>query len=41
MYLFRYNKIVGQVKAIVTKLKELDSRDQFRNTMTTQLLEKL
>lgn len=37
----RYNKLVGQVKAIVSKLKELDSRDHFRNSMTTQILEKL
>lgn len=33
--------MVGQIKAIIAKMKELDSRDQFRNAMTTQMLEKL
>lgn len=40
-YNCRYNRIVGQIKAIVAKLKELNSTDQFRITTTTQMLEKL
>ena len=41
LYYCSYNKLVGQVKAIVARLKELDSKDPFRIATTTQLLEKL
>ncbi len=37
----RYNKLTGQVKALAMRLKELDSKDPFRNRATTDLLEKL
>jgi len=37
----RYNKLAGQVKALAVRLKELNSRDPFRNKATTDLLEKL
>ena len=41
VWLFRYNKLVGMVKSLANKLKDLDPRDPYRNEATTQLLEKL
>ena len=40
-FLNRYNKLVGMVKSLANKLKELDPRDPYRNETTAQLLEKL
>jgi U3 small nucleolar ribonucleoprotein protein IMP3 len=37
----RYNKMVGEIRSITTKLQKLDSRDPFRIKSTQQLLEKL
>jgi U3 small nucleolar ribonucleoprotein protein IMP3 len=37
----KYNKIVGHVTELVTKLKALESHDPFRMNLTDQLLEKL
>lgn len=37
----RYNKMVGEIRSITTKLQKLDSKDPFRIKSTQQLLEKL
>eukprot|EP01029_Cantina_marsupialis_P001289 TRINITY_DN11079_c0_g1_i1.p1 TRINITY_DN11079_c0_g1~~TRINITY_DN11079_c0_g1_i1.p1 ORF type:complete len:186 (-),score=27.02 TRINITY_DN11079_c0_g1_i1:183-740(-) len=37
----KYNKVVGQIKKMVHKLKDLDQADPFRIKMTEQFLEKL
>ena len=38
---YRYNKLVGMIKSLANKMKDLDPRDPYRNEATTQLLEKL
>jgi hypothetical protein len=38
---FRYNKLVGGVKKIATKLAQLDPKDPFKREMTDGLLNKL
>jgi len=37
----KYNRIVGQIKKLATKLKGLDPKDPFRIALTEQLLDKL
>ena len=37
----KYNRVVGQIKKMSTKLKGLDPRDPFRCALTEQLLDKL
>ena len=36
----RYNRIVGQVTALVHRLRQLDSKDEARIELTDQLLDK-
>lgn len=37
----KYNRMVGQIKHLVTRLRKLDQKDTFRVKTTEQLLEKL
>ena len=37
----KYNRLCGMVRSLASKVKELDSRDPFRQEVTEQLLEKL
>ena len=37
----RYNKLVGVVKKLVTKISALDPKDPFRKEITESLLQKL
>ena len=37
----RYNKLVGMVKSLMTKLRDLSPKDAFRVQSTNHLLEKL
>mmetsp|Transcript_3698 Transcript_3698/g.5379 ORF Transcript_3698/g.5379 Transcript_3698/m.5379 type:complete len:184 (+) Transcript_3698:150-701(+) len=37
----KYNKLVGEISKLSTRIKKLDSKDPFRIKMTEQLLDKL